>query len=61
MTGDEFTEALDELGWRKKDFANRVGVRAETISRGMKNGFPAWVPEYFRVVLLAKRFCEGVR
>ena len=57
MTGDEFRQALDGLGWKQSDFCRKSGVTKQTPSR-WANGqtpVPAWVPAYLGAMLEIKR------
>ncbi|WP_232459096.1 helix-turn-helix domain-containing protein [Burkholderia ubonensis] len=55
MKPAQFSQALATLGWSQAEFARRTGVTDVTVSR-WANGrtIPPWVPEYLRVLLLAK-------
>jgi transcriptional regulator with XRE-family HTH domain len=48
MTPQQFTDALDYLGWKQSDFCRKAGVSKNTPSRWV-NGetpIPAWVAAY---------------
>lgn len=48
MTPEEFSAALDSLGWKQSDFCRKTGVTPNTPSRWTteKTPIPAWVPAY---------------
>jgi transcriptional regulator with XRE-family HTH domain len=48
MTVDEFTQALDALGWKQSDFCRKAGLDKNTPSRWVngKTPIPGWVPAY---------------
>jgi transcriptional regulator with XRE-family HTH domain len=48
MTPEEFTAALQVLGWKASDFCRKAGVERSTPSRWIngKTEIPAWVKAY---------------
>lgn len=52
MTPQEFTAALEKLGWKQSDFCRKTGVSKNTPSRWVHGDTPiqAWVPAYLGVV-----------
>lgn len=50
MTGDEFKQALDELGWKQSDFCRKTGVHRNSVSGWAIEGPPQWVSEYLRAL-----------
>ncbi len=48
MTPEQFTQALDTLGWKQSDFCRKTGVSKDTPSRWVTGKTPiqAWVPAY---------------
>jgi transcriptional regulator with XRE-family HTH domain len=57
MTADEFTTALDVLGWKQSDLARRLDLDKNTPSR-WANGrtpVPGWAGEYMRAMLALQR------
>jgi transcriptional regulator with XRE-family HTH domain len=48
MTPEQFTAALDKLGWKQSDFCRKTGVSKNTPSRWVTGETPiqAWVPAY---------------
>lgn len=58
MTGEEFSQALADLGWRQVEFAARTGTSPDTINR-WANGrqpIPAWAAAHLRLLLAADQF-----
>lgn len=56
MSAAEFLAALDELDWRQADFACRVPIDQDTVSRWMKKGHtPLWVRTWLEPRLDARR------
>lgn len=51
MTGDEFRQALDELGWKQSDFCRKAGVHRNSVSGWVVEGPPQWASEYLRALL----------
>ena len=48
MTPEQFTQALDALGWKQSDFCRKTGADKNTPSRWVngKTPIPAWVAAY---------------
>ena len=57
MTPDEFTTALDNLGWKQSDFCRKAGLDKNTPSRWVngKTPIPAWVAAYLGAMGEIKR------
>lgn len=57
MGREEFQEALETLGWRQYEFARRLGVTDETVSRWMNGrlSIPRYVAAYLEAMLIIKR------
>lgn len=51
MTGEEFKQALLDLGWKQSDFCRRTGVHRNSASSWAIEGPPLWVSEYLRALL----------
>jgi transcriptional regulator with XRE-family HTH domain len=53
MTKDQFREALKSAEWSQKQFAERMGFDAATVSRWAsgKRPIPQHIEEYLRVVV----------
>ena len=60
MTPEQFTQALEALGWRQIDFSARLGVSVISVSRWQNGVIPAplWVSEYLSLALELKRLHE---
>ncbi|MFV9474671.1 hypothetical protein ACM5Q9_09655 [Advenella sp. RU8] len=57
MTPEEFTTALQSLGWSQNDFCRMAGLNKSTPSRWMggDTAIPAWVPKFLGMTLEVKR------
>lgn len=57
MTPEEFTGALQELGWKQSDFCRKAGCEKSTPSRWATGAIaiPEWVPAYLGSMLDIKR------
>jgi len=57
MTPDQFTQAIEALGWKQSDFCRKAGLDKNTPSRWVtgKTPIPAWVPAYLGALLDIKR------
>lgn len=57
MTPEEFTQALDAIGWKQSDFCRKAGLDKNTPSRWVngKTPIPAWVTAYLGAMLEIKR------
>ena len=57
MSVEEFTSALDALGWKQADFCRKAGLDKNTPSRWIngKTPIPAWVGAYLGAMLEIKR------
>jgi len=60
MTPRELQAALSGLGWSSGELARRLGVHPNSVSgwKGVKRDIPPYVPEYLRVVSLAKAILD---
>ena len=58
MTGKEFAEGLEALGWRQVEFADRAGVGAVTVNRWIHGRLPVppWAAAHLRLLLAADQF-----
>ena len=57
MTPEEFTAALQTLGWKQSDLARRLDLDKNTPSRWAngKTPVPGWASEYLRAMLGVER------
>ena len=57
MTPEQFTQALEALGWKQSDFCRKAGLDKNTPSRWVtgKTSIPAWVPAYLGAMQEIKR------
>lgn len=57
MTPEQFTTAIDALGWKQSDFCRKTGVNKSTPSNWVmsKTPIPAWVPAYLGAMQELKR------
>jgi hypothetical protein len=56
MTAEQFTEALDRLGWKQTDFCRMAGLNKSTPSRWMAGAeIPEWVPKFLGMAIEVKR------
>lgn len=60
MTPEQFTQALDALGWKQSDFCRKAGLDKNTPSRWVngKTPVPAWVPAYLGAMHEIKRLYQ---
>lgn len=58
MTGEQFAQALADLGWRQVEFANRTGVGAVTVNRWISGHLPVptWAQRHVELLLAADQF-----
>lgn len=58
MTGDQFAQGLELLGWRQVEFAAKTGVAPDTVNRWIHNRqpIPAWAAAHLRLLLAAAEF-----
>ncbi len=58
MTGDQFAQGLELLGWRQVEFAARTGVAPDTVNRWIhdRQPIPAWAAAHLRLLLAAAEF-----
>lgn len=54
MTGEEFKQALDGLGWKQSDFCRKTGIHRNSASGWATEGAPQWAAEYLRAMLAIK-------
>lgn len=59
MTGDEFKQALRELGWKQADLCRKAGIHKNTAVGWAANGAPRWVAEYLGALLAIKRLHDA--
>lgn len=61
MKAADFSFSLGKLGWSQAEFARRTGVTPVTVSRWATEArpLPKWVPEYLRVLILAREILHG--
>jgi transcriptional regulator with XRE-family HTH domain len=57
LSPEQFTQALQELGWKQSDFCRRVGLDKNTPSRWVlgKSPIPRWVGSYLGLVIEIER------
>lgn len=48
LSPEQFTQALQALGWKQSDFARRVGMAPQTVNRWATGqaACPLWLSEY---------------
>lgn len=58
MTGDEFAQGLELLGWRQVEFGARTGTSPSTVNRWISGYLPvpAWAAAHLRLLLAAAEF-----
>lgn len=58
MTGDQFAQALDDLGWTQTEFARRTGTSPDTINRWCngRQPIPTWAQRHVELLLAAAEF-----
>ena len=58
MTGDQFAQGLELLGWRQVEFAAKTGVAPDTVNRWIhdRQPIPAWAAAHLRLLLAAAEF-----
>lgn len=58
MTGAEFLQSLNDLGWRQVDFAARTGVAPDSVNRWIhgRQPVPTWAAAHLRLLLAADQF-----
>lgn len=59
MTGDEFKQALRELGWKQADLCRKADIHKNTAVGWAANGAPQWVAEYLGALLAIKRLHDA--
>lgn len=57
LSPEQFTQALQALGWKQSDFCRRVGLDKNTPSRWVtgKSPVPRWVSGYLGLVFEIER------
>lgn len=61
MNGQDVGYAIKALCWSQQDFADRLGVQRDTVSRWVRGDVPVpgYVVEYLRVLRLAEEIIKG--
>ena len=58
MTGAEFAQKLELLGWRQVEFAARTGMTPDSVNRWIhdRQPIPAWASAHIALLLAGKQF-----
>lgn len=58
MTGEQFAQGLELLGWRQVEFAAKTGVAPDTVNRWIhdRQPVPAWAAAHLRLLLAGRQF-----
>lgn len=62
MTPEQFTTALDALGWKQSDFCRKTGLSKNTPTNWVQKGvaIPLWVGHYLEAMQAIKALHDSV-